>query len=98
MELHAVSGQVAVLGAHDQPVLGPCGQLERRWKRRLDDERVIPTRLERYGEACEDAPPLVEHERSLDVDGLGAIHGPSRSDTECLVTEEPAQDRRTGGE
>ena len=77
MELHAVTRQLAVLGAHDQPVFGPRGELERRGQRSLDDQGVVSTCFERHRDARKDASPLVEHERRLAVDGLGAVHGPT---------------------
>src|SRR3546814_19553293 len=63
VELHAVDRQGPVLQAHDDPILGGCGDLQVvvRKARRVDGQRMVARGGQRRGQAGEDAAALVAH-------------------------------------
>src|SRR5262245_6802334 len=97
MELHAEARQLAVLGAHHEPVLGPRGELKRGRKiAALHDEGVVAPCLERDADAFEDAPAFMEYERGLPVHRRGAVDRSAGLETERLMAQAHTQHWRGG--
>src|SRR5262249_43823773 len=95
MELHALDVELAMAKPHDLAFRGPRAHLEaRRERRALDEQRVIACRLERRGEAFEDAASVVLDWRRLAVhEALRAHDTPAERLPHRLMSEADAEDR-----
>ncbi len=101
VELDAVQRPDAVTHPHDLALVRPGADLEIGVVERLalDDEAVVARRLERVGQAAEDALTVVVDRRGLAVHDADVAHHLAAEDVaDALVAETDAQDRRRGGE
>src|SRR5712691_1290873 len=99
VELHAVGRVPDVAQAHHGAVVRPCGHHEIVGDRYpLDDQRVIPRRLERVGDARHDAGVVVADPRSLAVGRHVADDLCAEDLAQALMAEAHAEDRDLPGE
>src|ERR1035437_268478 len=97
MKLHAVHGPAAVAQAHDHAVLArPRADLEvGRQPLFVHDERVIPRRRERLGQAREDTAAVVLDRRGLPVQRRHGAHDPTAEHgADGLMAEAHAENGR----
>ena len=75
MELHTLDVAIAVPQAHDQAVVGLCGDVERiRQGGAIDNQRVIASGLDRVRETAKHADVAMTDHRSLAVHDLRRSH------------------------
>jgi hypothetical protein len=95
VELYAFEFIAAVADAHDDAVVGLCGNGKFAWKRfALDDERVIPRGDKRPGQFAEDAFAVVMNLAGFSVKQLRRTYDFSAERfTNCLVAQTDAENR-----
>ena len=94
MELPSHDRETHVADGHDRSVFEPSAHAKfRRQRLGLNDQRVIPSYQQRTGEPCELALPIMPHERSFSVHGVGCLGDPcTKGLGNDLMTQTHAED------